>query len=35
MVGAAVFIPVKCCNEARGTYSGFSGADLNHKHLQL
>ena len=31
----SVFIPVKCSNEARRTYSGFSGADLNNKHLQL
>ena len=26
---------VTCCNEARWTYSGFTGADLNNKHLQL
>ena len=31
----SVFIPVKCSNEARGTYSGFSSADLNNKHFQL
>ena len=32
---AAIFIPVNCSNEARGTYSRFSGVGLNHKHLQL
>ena len=31
----SVFSTVKYSNEARGTYSGFSGADLSHKHLQL
>ena len=25
----------KCSTEAHGTYSRFSGADLNYKHLQL
>ena len=31
----SVFIPVKCSDEACGTYAGVSGADLNHKHLTL
>ena len=31
----SVFILVKCSNKARGTYSGFSGVHLNHKHLQF
>ena len=30
---AAIFIPVKCSNEARRTYSGFSGVGLNNKHF--
>ena len=31
----SVFTPEKCSSEALGTYIGFSGADLNNKHLQL
>ena len=31
----SVFIPINGSYEERGTYSGFSGAGLNHKHLQL